>query len=61
MMTDKSVLGALKDSEAQADEVVGMVEVNAELLQQVSGGLGYGYFKSISAECWGFSCNLNPY
>ena len=45
----------------QAEEVVGMVVVNDELLQNVSGGLRNGYFYTISAECWGFSCNLNPY
>jgi len=61
MMNNKSVLSALKDSEEQAEEVVGMVVVNDELLQNVSGGLRNGYFYTISAECWGFSCNLNPY
>jgi hypothetical protein len=60
MMNHETVLGALKASEAQADEVVGMVVVNDELLQQVSGGIGYGYFRSISADCWGFSCSLTP-
>lgn len=61
MMHSKSVLSALKDSEERTEEVIGMVVMNEELLQQVSGGIGYGYIHTVSAECWGFSCNLHPY
>jgi len=61
MTSNKSVLGALKDSEEQVEEIVGMVVMNDELLQQVSGGIPNGYINTVSAECWGFSCNLHPY
>lgn len=54
-----SILNALKSSEDQAavDEQIGMVVVNEELLQQVSGGAWYGQYFSLSAECMGFSCS----
>jgi len=62
MMNNESVLGALKASEEQADEVVGMVVVNDELLQQVSGGGYYwGRVFSLSAECMGFNCGSSRY
>lgn len=53
-----SILDALKGVESQSavDEKIGMIMVNDELLQQVSGGVWYGRIFSASAECWGFSC-----
>lgn len=58
-MDKNSVLNALKSNDDQTamDEQIGMVVVNEELLQQVSGGAWYGQYYSISAECMGFSCS----
>jgi hypothetical protein len=57
-MDKNSILNALKGNEDQTamDEKIGMVVVNEELLQQVSGGYYWGRYYSLSAECMGFSC-----
>lgn len=57
-MDKNSILNALKSNDDQTamDEQIGMVVVNEELLQQVSGGAWYGRYFSLSAECMGFSC-----
>ena len=57
-MNNMSILSALKDNEDQTamDETIGMVVVNEELLQQVSGAYSWGRYYSLSAECMGFSC-----
>jgi len=54
-----SILDALKSNQDQSamDEQIGMVVVNEELLQQVSGGAWYGRYLSLSAECMGFNCS----
>ena len=59
-MSKKNILGALKQSEqdqATMNEIVGMVEVNEDLLHQVSGGAAWssGYICTISGECNGGS------
>ncbi len=57
-MSVNNILASLKTAdEVAVNDVVGMVVLNDELLNQVSGGLMYsgGYFCSISAECNGGS------
>lgn len=59
---NNNILASLKQSaadESAVNDVVGIVMVNEELLNQVSGAISAGFYYSISGECQrGFRCDV---